>query len=83
MQKKLVAPLIEECTEDVEEVKLTKITLVENESKCSFCTVYMVLFSVFFTINIGIISYYVYSQWHLEKDISHADFNTRTQTTIY
>ena len=83
MQKKLVAPLIEECTENVEEVKLTKITLVENESKCSFCTVYIVLFSVFFTINIGIVCYYVYSQWHLEKDIPHLDFNTRKQTIIY
>ena len=36
-RKKLVAPVIEECTEAVEEVKLTKITLTENEDsyKCS------------------------------------------------
>ena len=35
MQKKLV----DECTETVEEVKLVKITLAENENsyKCIFC----------------------------------------------
>ena len=40
-RKKLVTPLIEECTETVEEVKLAKITLAENENsyKCSSCTV--------------------------------------------
>ena len=38
-RKKLVAPLIEECTEIVEEMKLAKITLAEteNSSKCSKC----------------------------------------------
>ena len=30
-KKKVVAPLIEECTETVEEVKLAKVTLTENE----------------------------------------------------
>ena len=70
MQKKLVAPLIEECTETVEELKLAKITLAENENsyKCSSCTVCSVLFWVFFTINVGWIgAYYVYSQWYLKK----------------
>ena len=48
MQKKLVTLLIEECTETVEEVKLAKITIAENENsyKCSFCTVYIVLMIV-------------------------------------
>ena len=37
MQKKLVEKLVDECTEAVEEVKLAKITLAENENgyKCS------------------------------------------------
>ena len=45
-KKKLFAPLIEECTESVEEVKLAKITLAKNENsyKCSSCIVYIVLF---------------------------------------
>ena len=49
-RKKLVAPLIEECTETVEEVKLTKITLAENENsyECPSRTPYIVLSSIFF-----------------------------------
>ena len=45
----LVAPLIEKCTETVEEVKLAKITLAENENsykvlaQCILC--YFVYFS--------------------------------------
>ena len=50
---RLVGKLVDECTETVEEVKLGKITPDENEDsyKCSFCTVYNVLFWIFFTIN--------------------------------
>ena len=45
MQKEIVDQLIDECTETIEEVKLTKITLAEDESenKYSSCTVYIVL----------------------------------------
>ena len=68
-------------------MKLAKITLAENENsyKCSSCTVYTVLFWIFFTINVGGIgAYYVCSQWYLKKKIfSHVDFNTRTPKTIY
>ena len=55
-RKKLVAPLVDECAETVEEVKLAKITLAENENsyKCSSCTVYIVLMIVVFTICVGI-----------------------------
>ena len=69
MQKKLIAPLIEECTKTVEEVKLAKITLAENENscKCSSCRVYIVLLWIFFPINIGGIgAYSVYFHWYLK-----------------
>ena len=61
MQKKLVTPLIEECTETVEEVKLAKTALAENKNsyKCSSCTVYIVLMIVVFTICAGITTYFV------------------------
>ena len=51
-RKKLVNKLVDECTVPVEEVKLAKITLGENENnyKCSSCTVYIVLMIVSFTI---------------------------------
>ena len=47
-RKKLVDKLIEECTENVEEVKLAKITSTENENKHKCCsyTLYIVLCSV-------------------------------------
>ena len=82
-RKKLVGPLIEECTETVEEVKLAKITLAENENsyKCTSYTVHAVLFWMFSTINIGIVIYHLYSWW--SKGDWHVKFNTRTQTTIY
>ena len=83
-EKKLVAPLFEECAETVEEVKLAKITLAENENKykCSSCTLYIVLMIVVFTIWAGIGTYFVYYNWSLFKNFSHIEFNTRTQTTI-
>ena len=69
MQKKLVDKLVDECAETVEEVKLAKITLSENENryKCTSCTVYIVLFSTMFTTNVGIDIYYVYSQCYTKK----------------
>ena len=49
-RKKIVAPLIEECTETVEQVKLATITLAENENsyKCSSCTVYCIILDIFY-----------------------------------
>ena len=67
--KKLVDKLIEECTETIEEVKLDKIALGtgENKPKCSSCTLYIVLFSIIFTFNVGIGTYFFYSHWYLKK----------------
>ena len=81
-RKTLVASLIEECTETVEEVKPAKINLAENENsyKCNSCTVYIALFSIFFIINVGIVTYYVYSHWYLKKDILHTDPPIQTTT---
>ena len=49
-RKKIVDKLVDECTETIEEVKLARITLAENESenKYSPCTVYIVLMIVVF-----------------------------------
>ena len=65
-RKKLVDPLVKECTENIEETKLVKKTLVENEDRCSFCTVYRVLFWIFFIlfiISIGISIDFVYHKY--------------------
>ena len=68
-RKKLVDKLVDEFAETIEKVKLAKITLAENEisSKCSSCTVYIVLMIVCFTISTGITIYFVYYNWSLIK----------------
>ena len=61
-KKMLVDKLVEECTENIEETRLVEITSAKNKSKhkCSSCTLYIVLFSIIFTINVGIGTYFVY-----------------------
>ena len=62
VEQKLVDKLVEECTENVEEVKPAKYTLVENENKhkCRYFTLHIVLFSIMFAINVGIGTYFLY-----------------------
>ena len=78
-RKKIVDKLVDECAETVEEVKIAKITLVKNENKykCNSSTLYIVLFSILFTINVGICIYLTYFYWYLKKDIPRVKFNTR------
>ena len=41
------------------------------------------LFSIILTINVGIVSYFVYLDWYLkEEDFPSVEFDTGTQTTI-
>ena len=46
-KKKLIGPLIEECTENDDETKLVNITVKKGNSSCK---VYIVLMTVVFTI---------------------------------
>ena len=48
-----------------------------------FLHAHIVLFSILFTINDGIGTYFVYFNWYLKKDITRVEFDTHTQTTIY
>ena len=85
-RKKLVDKLVEECTETNNEAKLAKITLAENKNnhKYSSCTLYIVFFSIMFTIKIGGIgTYFVHSHWYLKNDDTRVLVNTNTETTIY
>ena len=85
-RKRLIEKLVDECTENVEEMKPPIITLVENENsyKCSSSIVYTVLFWIFFAINIGGIgTYFDYFYWYLKNDSPYVDFNTHKETTIY
>ena len=68
-KKRLADKLTEECTENIEETRLGELTSDKNENKlkCSSCTLYIVLFSIFFTINVGIGSYFLCFYWYLKK----------------
>ena len=80
-RKKIVDKLVEEYTETVAEVKLAKINLAINENnyKQNSCTLFIALMIVVFTICAGIGIYFVY---YLVKNVSHIQFNTRTQIKI-
>ena len=63
-RKKLVDQLVEECTENINETELIKVTVGnENKDSCRSCVVYKVLFVIFFMINIVIIIYFVYCMY--------------------
>ena len=50
---------MDECDENIDEVKIHD----KNEDKCNSCILYIVLFSIFFTINVGIGAYFVYNKY--------------------
>ena len=60
-RKKLAYKLVEECIETVEEVKVANKN--KHKNKCSSCILYLVLFSIFFTIIIRIGAYLVYYKY--------------------
>ena len=73
-RKGLADELIEECNENIEETNLIKINL--TKCKSNSCILYIVLFSIFFTINIGIATYFVYYKYinHNEENFSVYDY---------
>ena len=73
-KKRLVDKLIDKCNETIDE----EVEIIDNnKNKCNSCIVYIVLFSIFFTINVGIGVYFVYYRY--------MNRNKRNvyQTTIY
>ena len=84
-RKKLIDPLIEECTENDNETKLVDITIAENENNYEHSSfkVCIVLMTVNFTSITGIIIYFVYYNWSLIKNnISFIRFNAHKETII-
>ena len=69
-KKRLLDPLIEECTENIDETKLVKKTLDKNKDKCNSYVVYKVFFwilFIFFIISIGIHIYLAYYKYKNNK----------------
>ena len=82
-KKKLFDKLIEECTENIEDIKLVNIT-VENENiyyKCNSCKKLIVFTMAIFIIFIGITIYFVYYNWSFIKNNDFCiKFNTHKET---
>ena len=63
-RKTIVDKLVEQRTDNIDEMKLATITLAEPENMCKCsCTLYIVLFSIIFTINIRIGTFFVYCKY--------------------
>ena len=77
---KSVDKLVEECTQKVNETKITEIT----ENKCKFsCIIHVVIIAIDFIIFIEVGTYYVYSHWYLKSVDTNVMFDARAETTIY
>ena len=88
-RNKLFDKLVEECIENIDANKmlynetLDVIPLNVYKKVCDSCTIYMVLFAIFFITSTCISSAFIYFHWYLKKDNSSAKFNPSTQTAIY
>ena len=65
-------------------MKLIKITLAENENSYihKFCILYIVLFSILFTINVGIGAYFVYCKYMNPNKENGSRYDYVYQATI-
>ena len=79
-RKKLADKLVEECTENIDEVKIACEN--EHKNKCSSCMLYIAFFSIIFTINIGIGAHFIYYKYmNCEKEPA-SRYDYVYQTTI-
>ena len=80
-RKRSMDKLVDECIKTIKETSLVKI----NSTKCKHnsCILYIVLFSIFFTINVGIGAYFVYYKYtnRNKKNVSKY-YDYVYQTTI-
>ena len=82
VKKKIIDPLIEECTENNDdETKIVNITVKKENSSCK---VYIVLMTVVFTIFPGVTIYFVYYNLSLIKNkVFCIKSNTHKETLIW
>ena len=65
-RKKLINPLVEECTENINETELVKKTLDKSKDRCNSYVAYRALcwtFFIFFLISMEISIYFVYHNY--------------------
>ena len=73
-RERLVDKLIEECNENIQETSL--ITINSIKYKHNSCILYIALFPIFFTINVGVATYFVYYKYinHKKENVSIYDY---------
>ena len=87
-KNKLVDKIVEECSENIDGNKilhnetLDVILLSDYKKVCNSCTIYIVLFAVFFITSICISSVFIYFHWYLKKDNVCIKFYPCTQTAV-
>ena len=82
-RKKIVDKLVYECDENIDGVKLVKITHAKSENSYEFssCTGFIMLFWIFFTISVsGIGAYFVYYKYanRNKENVSKYDYIYQT-----
>ena len=72
-RKKLVDKLVEDCTENIDEVKIASGKSIKINVVLACCTL---LFSILFIINIGISAYFIYYKYmnHHNETASKYDY---------
>ena len=68
-RKRLIDKLVEQFNEIFEEVEIV------GKNKCSTCVLYVVLFSIFSTINVGIATYFSYYKYMNQMKIKKMFLN--------
>ena len=73
----MVDKLVDEYDESTDEVKIVG----ENKNKYNSCILYIVLFSIYFTIKVGIGAYFVYCKYvnRNKETFSKYDYVYRTE----
>ena len=68
-RKTLVHKLVEECTENIDEAKLSEIALFEHENECACSYIVCIVLDVIaLTICIGIGAYFTYKYINRKKE---------------
>ena len=75
----MVDKLVNECTETTNEVKLVS----KSENKYNSCILYIALFSIFFTINVGIATYFIYYKYMNRNKENIFEYDYVDQTENY
>ena len=87
-RKRLIDNLVDKCNESIDGNKMLQnesfdvIRLNVYKKVCNSCTIYIILFAMFFIKSICISSVFIYFHWYFKKDNFIVKFNPSIQTTI-